>query len=34
MMMILVRLMMMRLVYGVGLVNWRWKDEDFWWERL
>jgi len=22
-------MMMMMMVYGVGLVNWRWKDEDF-----
>jgi len=29
-MMILVRLMMIRLVYGVGLVNWSGKDEGFW----
>jgi len=29
-MMTLVRLMMMMMVYGVGLVNWRWKDEGFW----
>jgi len=30
-MMTLVKLiMMMMMVYGVGLVNWRWKEEDFW----
>jgi len=28
-MMILVRVMVMRLVYGIGLVNWRGKDEGF-----
>jgi len=33
-MMNLGRLMMMMMVYGVGLVNWRWKDEDFWCGRL
>jgi len=29
-MMTLVKLIMMMMVYGVGLVNWRWKDKDFW----
>jgi len=33
-MMIFERLMMMRLVFVVGLVIWRWKDEGFWCVRL